>query len=82
MELPKIPYNQLTPALKEIVGQQDLEFDSIVSSSDIFDIGFDPEALHRERILIGKEIIESRKKQEQYGRVSKERHSQDSKEIN
>jgi|TARA_R100000234_G_C4929306_1_gene147742 hypothetical protein len=82
MKLPKIPNSQLTSELKELLGDSDLEFDSIVSSSDIFDIGFDPEALHRERILIGKEIIESRKKQEQYGRVSKERHSQDSKEIN
>ena len=82
MNLPKIPSNQLSPELKERFGDKDLEFDSLVDPRDIMDIGFDPEALHRERILIGKQILESRKKQEEYGRTTKKGSSQNSEEIN
>ena len=57
MELPKIPYNQLTPALKEIVGQQDLEFDSIVDVTDVLDIDFNSEEYKNSRIETGKQIL-------------------------
>ena len=40
MELPKIPRDQLTPQLKKIVGNKDLEFDSIVDPMDVIDINF------------------------------------------
>ena len=38
MELPKIPKERLTKELREVVGETDLEFDSIVDPGDIMTI--------------------------------------------
>ena len=76
MELPKIPKAQLTPSLREIVGDQDLEFDSIVDPMDVMDIQFDANAYRADRIDIGKKIMELRT----HGRIAKEIEQKSSKE--
>ena len=78
MELPKIPKAQLTPSLREIVGDQDLEFDSIVDPMDVMDIKFDANAYRADRIDIGKKIMELRT----HGRITKESKQESSQEIN
>jgi|TARA_B000000609_G_C23818290_1_gene161659 hypothetical protein len=62
MELPKIPKEQLTKSLREIVGDNDVEFDSIVDPSDIIDIQIDPDAYYEGRLKAAEMLIESRKK--------------------
>tara|TARA_B100001250_G_scaffold339691_1_gene307141 strand:+ start:931 stop:1188 length:258 start_codon:yes stop_codon:yes gene_type:complete len=78
MELPKIPKAQLTPSLREIVGDQDLEFDSIVDPMDVMDIKFDANAYRADRIDIGKKIMELRT----HGRITKESKQESSQETN
>tara|TARA_R100000005_G_C4953383_1_gene172886 strand:+ start:560 stop:847 length:288 start_codon:yes stop_codon:yes gene_type:complete len=36
MKLPKIPKEFLTPELREVVGDTDLEFDAVVDPTDVF----------------------------------------------
>ena len=57
MELPKIPSDQLTPQWKKIVGNKDLEFDSIVDPMDVIDIDFNSDEYRESRIDIGKQIL-------------------------
>ena len=57
MELPKIPSDQLTPQLKKIVGNKDLEFDSIVDPMDVIDIDFNSDEYRESRFDIGKQIL-------------------------
>ena len=57
MELPKIPSDQLTPQLKKIVGNKDLEFDSIVDPMDVIDIDVNSDEYRESRIDIGKQIL-------------------------
>ena len=71
MELPKIPSDQLTPQLKKIVGNKDLEFDSIVDPMDVIDINFNSDEYRESRIDIGKQILTIRNE-----------HQKNSKKIN
>ena len=62
MELPKIPKEQLTKHLREIVGDADVEFDPIVDPTDIVDLQVDPDSYYEGRLKAAKMLIESRKK--------------------
>tara|TARA_B100001250_G_C19206445_1_gene531682 strand:+ start:135 stop:383 length:249 start_codon:yes stop_codon:yes gene_type:complete len=81
MKLPKISNSQLTPELKDRLGNIDLEFDSLVDPSDVLEISSNLDAIREEVISIGQELIQSRKKQEEYGRESKKRDSEDGKAV-
>lgn len=74
MNLPKITRDQLTKELKEVVGDIDLEFDSIVDEEDLIDIQIDPDAFYERRAEVGKMLIEQRKQNEI------QRHNQRGKE--
>ncbi|BCU95802.1 MAG: hypothetical protein CM15mV10_1850 [uncultured marine virus] len=52
MELPKIPSDQLTPQLKKIVGNKDLEFDSIVDPMDVIDIDFNSDEYREVELIL------------------------------
>ena len=62
MELPKIPKEQLTQQLREIVGDADVEFDAIVDPTDIVDLQVDPDSYYEGRLKAAKMLIESRNK--------------------
>tara|TARA_R100001082_G_scaffold88605_1_gene55040 strand:+ start:346 stop:582 length:237 start_codon:yes stop_codon:yes gene_type:complete len=78
MELPRIPKEQLSQELREVVGDNDLEFDSVVDPSDIFDISFNPHTYEQGTRDIGKKLIELREQNELHGRSSKERYKENS----
>ena len=60
MKLPKIPNDNLTPELREVVGDGDLEFESIVDPMDIMDIQIDPDSYYEDRLHAAKLLVESR----------------------
>ena len=78
MELPRIPNNQLSDELKELVGDGDLVFDPVVDLEDVVDIQIDPDAYYEGSVSVGRMLIESRKKQEELNEI--QRHNQRSKE--
>tara|TARA_B100001939_G_C16696424_1_gene510957 strand:+ start:106 stop:348 length:243 start_codon:yes stop_codon:yes gene_type:complete len=78
MELPRIPNNQLSDELKELVGDADLVFDPVVDLEDVVDIQIDPDAYYEGSVSVGRMLIESRKKQEELNEI--QRHNQRSKE--
>ena len=75
MKLPKIPKDQMTPELREIVGDEDLEFDAIVDPMDVLDIQIDPDSYYEDRLHSAKLLIESRNKRNEI-----QRHNKNSKE--
>ena len=66
MELPKIKNEDLPQELREILGDNDAEFESIVDPMDIIDIQFDPDSYFEERHRTAQLLIESRKKGQDY----------------
>tara|TARA_B100000035_G_C21014006_1_gene560928 strand:+ start:1760 stop:1996 length:237 start_codon:yes stop_codon:yes gene_type:complete len=66
MELPKIKNEDLPQELREILGDADAEFESIVDPMDILDIQFDPDSYYEERSKTAQMLIESRKKAQEY----------------
>ena len=66
MELPKIKNEDLPKELKEILGDNDAEFDAIVDPKDVISLDLDPEAYFEERSKIAKKLVESRKKSQEY----------------
>lgn len=66
MELPKIKNEDLPQELREILGDADAEFESIVNPTDVIDIQFDPDSYYEERSKTAQMLIESRKKAEGY----------------
>ena len=54
MELPKIPKEQLTKHLREIVGDADVEFDPIVDPTDIVDLHVAPDSYYEGRLMAAK----------------------------
>ena len=70
MELPRIPKEQLSQELREVVGDND--------PSDIFDISFNPHTYEQGTRDIGKKLIELREQNELHGRSSKERYKENS----
>jgi len=78
MELPRIPNNQLSDELKELIGDEDLVFDPVVDLEDVVDIQIDPDAYYEGSVSVGRMLIESRKKQEELNEI--QRHNQIFKE--
>lgn len=68
MELPKIKNEDLPQELREILGDADAEFESIVDPMDVIDIQFDPDSYYEERTKTAELLIESRKKAQEYAR--------------
>ena len=66
MELPKIKNEDLPKELREILGDNDAEFDAIVDPKDVISLDLDPEAYFEERSKIAKKLVESRKKSQEY----------------
>ena len=64
MKLPKIKKEDLPEELQSIIDGDEIEFDSIVSADDIFDLPFDHEEYEKGRIEIAQKLVESRKKLE------------------
>ena len=75
MKLPKIPNQYLTPELREIVGDGDLEFESIVDPMDVMDIQVDPDSYYEDRLHAAKLLVESRNNSNEI-----QRHNKRSKE--
>lgn len=67
MKLPKITRDQLSNELREVVGDTDLEFDSLIDSDDLVDIQIDPDAYFERRAAVGKMLIEQRGENETQG---------------
>tara|TARA_B100000214_G_C23748630_1_gene526645 strand:- start:56 stop:286 length:231 start_codon:yes stop_codon:yes gene_type:complete len=61
MELPKISKDQLTKQLREVVGDNDIEFDAIVSPTDIVIDDFDEDAYNEGRLEVAQKLVEIRK---------------------
>ncbi|AHB81051.1 hypothetical protein S-MbCM100_201 [Synechococcus phage S-MbCM100] len=72
MELPKIKNDMLPKELKEILGDADAEFESIVDPMDVIDVSLDLDSYYEGRHKVATMLVESRKKLEEYQR--KERH--------
>ena len=66
MELPKIKNENLPKELKEILGDGDAEFESIVDPMDVVDVYLDPEQDQKDRKRVADMLIESRKKSHEY----------------
>ena len=67
MKLPKITRDQLTNELREVVGDTDLEFDSLIDGNDLIDIQINPDAYFERRAEVGKMLIEQRGENEIQG---------------
>ena len=62
MELPKIKKENLTQELREVVGDADIEFDSIVNPADVIVLPSDVDGYREERQKTAEMLIESRQK--------------------
>ena len=78
----KINKDQLTNQLREVVGDQDITFESITDPSDLVDVSVNPEDFYQGRKAVADKLIESRQKLDEYGRQLKKIQSQGSEEIN
>ena len=78
----KINKDQLTNQLREVVGDQDITFESITDPSDLVDVSVNPEDFYQGRKAVADMLIESRQKLDEYGRQLKKMQSQGSEEIN
>ena len=78
----KINKDQLTNQLREVVGDQDITFESITDPSDLVDVRVDQEDINNIIKKVGDMLIESRQKLDEYGRQLKKIQSQGSEEIN
>ena len=77
MELPKIKNEDLPQELREILGDNDAEFEAIVDPMDIINVQFDPDAYYEERTKTAELLIESRKKAQEYAaKARKERKTE------
>lgn len=66
MELPKIKNEDLPKELREILGDNDAEFDAIVDPRDVISLDLNPEEYFEGRSKIAKMLVESRKKSQEY----------------
>ena len=66
MDLPKIKNEDLPQELREILGDSDAEFQSLVNPMDVIDIQFDPDSYYESRTKTAQMLIESRKKAQEY----------------
>tara|TARA_B100000085_G_C18438189_1_gene469614 strand:- start:54 stop:296 length:243 start_codon:yes stop_codon:yes gene_type:complete len=66
MELPKIKNENLPKELREILGDQDAEFDAIVDPADVISLNLDTNAYYEGRSKVAEMLLESRKKTQEY----------------
>ena len=66
MKLPKIKKEDLTKQLREIVGDNDVEFDAVVDPMDVMVIDYDEEAFMRQKAELLKKLHESIEKENNY----------------
>jgi len=62
MDLPKIKKENLTQELREVVGDTDLEFESVVDPSDVVSIPSHMRDFYQDRLTTAQRLVESRKK--------------------
>ena len=75
MDLPKIKNEDLPEELKELLGDEDAEFEAIVDPMDVIDIQLDPDAYYEGRLQTAEQFIEVRQKlQERRSKMKKESH--------
>ena len=65
MDLPKIKKENLTQDLREVVGDCDLEFESIVDPSDVVSIPSHMKDFYQDKLTTAQRLVESRKRQEE-----------------
>ena len=66
MELPKIKNENLPKELREILGDDDAEFDAIVDPADVISLNLDTDAYYEGRSRVAQMLLESRKKSQEY----------------
>lgn len=66
MELPKIKNEDLPQELREILGDADAEFESIVDPMDVIDLQADPDSYYQGKYQVATMLVESRKKLNEY----------------
>ena len=66
MELPKIKNEDLPQELREILGDGDAEFESIVDPMDVMDIQFDPDSYYEGKMKVARMLVDSRQKLSDY----------------
>lgn len=75
MDLPKIKNEDLPEELKELLGDEDAEFEAIVDPMDVIDIQLDPDAYYEGRLQTAEQFIEVRQKlQELRSKMKKTSH--------
>ena len=81
MDLPKIRNEDLPKELKEILGDEDAEFEAIMDPMDYIDIQFDPDAWYEGRTKVAEMLVESRKKLEEIRNEIKRNNKGSEKKI-
>jgi hypothetical protein len=81
MFLPKIKNEDLPEELREILGDADAEFDSIVDAEDVMDIQFDPDAYYEAKHKTAMRLVESRKELERLRTEQRLNKSKDSEQY-
>tara|TARA_Y100000004_G_scaffold195554_2_gene262866 strand:+ start:1355 stop:1594 length:240 start_codon:yes stop_codon:yes gene_type:complete len=67
MDLPKIKNEELPEELREILGDDDAEFELIVDPMDVVtNIQVDPDAYYEQKLKLQEKLIESRRKANEY----------------
>lgn len=67
MDLPKIKNEELPKELREVLGDDDAEFELIVDPMDVVtNIQIDPDAYYEQKLQLQEKLIESRKKANEY----------------
>ena len=66
MELPKLKKENLTQELREVVGDKDLEFDSLVDPTDVINLAVNLEEYLEGKADTMKSFIDSRQKLQEY----------------
>lgn len=73
MELPKIKKEELPERLREILGDQDAEFESIVDPMDVIDnLQVDPQDYYKQRYDIQQKLMQSNRKANEYAKKAEE----------
>ena len=71
MELPKIKKENLTPELREVVGDTGIEFESVGDPTDVMNLPYDPKKYQEDRLQTARMLVESRKKLDELMRKNK-----------
>ncbi len=66
MELPKLRKQDLSEELREIVGDNDIEFEPLVDPMDILTASYDEDTFMEKKAGFAKLLVESRRKQHEY----------------